>query len=316
MRVLLINIDSTIPNLALAKIEKYHKDRGDEVFYDLPMMACACDKIYVSCIFKENRHLCDEWLMYPNASIGGSGYSLSIVLPEEIEQIKPRINLGFTTRGCIRNCYFCIVPKKEGKIHSVGDIYDIWDGKAKEITLMDNNILALPDHFFKISQQLKDEKLRVDFNQGLDFRLLTDDICKELFSLKHTKEIRFAFDDIAYKSRVLKALDMLKHNGLKDWQTRWYLYVGVKDTFDTVYERCKILHENKQLIYMMRDRDKSVQQNKKFIALAKWTNWACFFKYDFFDVLRVSDHFSDYRPYFDVSVDKEICTDLFDRKAL
>ncbi len=300
MKILLVNIDSTIPNLALAKIEKYHKDNGDEVIYNLPMMASISDKIYVSCIFKENDHLCDEWLNYPNTLIGGSGHSLTTVLPKEIDEIKPHINLGFTTRGCIRNCHFCIVPKKEGKVHVVGDIYDLWDGKSKELTLMDNNILALPDHFYKISEQLKKEKLRVDFNQGLDFRLLTDDICKELFSIKHKMEIRFAFDDIAYKPRVLKALDMLRANGLKDWQTRWYLYVGVNDTFDTVYERCKILHDNKQLIYMMRDRDKRVQEDKKYIALAKWTNWACFFKYDFFEVVKMSEHFADYRPYFDI----------------
>jgi hypothetical protein len=301
---MLINIDSTLKNLALEKIRMYYTLRGDEVIDDMPIMASTCDKIFVSCIFSENNHLCDEWLNMPNTIIGGSGYSLTRTLPKEIEQIKPHINLGFTTRGCIRNCHFCIVPQKEGKIHIEGDIYDLWDGKSKKIILMDNNILALPDHFYKICEQLKKEKLRVDFNQGLDFRLLTDDICKELFSLKHCMEIRFAFDDIAYKPRVLKALDMLKRNGLKNWQTRWYLYVGVNDTFDTVYERCKILHDNKQLIYMMRDRDEKVQKDKKYIALAKWTNWACFFKYDFFEVLKVSEHFADYRTYFDVVVDK------------
>jgi hypothetical protein len=306
MRILLINIDSTIPNLALAKIEKYHKDKGNEVIYDLPLYKSLCDKIYVSCVFKENSEKCDEWLNTPNTIIGGSGYSLTRQLPDEIENIKPHINLGFTTRGCIRNCYFCIVPQKEGKIRPVGDIYDLWDGKSKTITVLDNNILALPEHFLNISSQLKKEKLKVDFNQGLDFRLLTDDLCKELFSIKHMMEIRFAFDDLSYKPRVLKTLEMLRRNGMKDWATRWYVYVGIKDTFDTVYERCKILHNEKQLIYMMRDRDKTVQENKQYIALAKWTNWACFFKYDFFQVLEKSEHFADYRPYFDVKVKKDI----------
>jgi hypothetical protein len=304
MKVLLINIDSTLPNLALAKIEKYHKDKGDEVIYDLPMMASICDKVYVSCIFSENNHLCDEWLNMPNTIIGGSGYSLTRTLPKEIEQIKPHINLGFTTRGCIRNCHFCIVPQKEGKIHAVGDIYDLWDGKSKQVIVMDNNILAMPEHFFKISEQLKKEKLRVDFNQGLDFRLLTDDIVKELFSLKHCMEIRFAFDDIAYKPRILRALELLKSNGLKDWQTRWYVYVGVNDTFETVYQRCRILLDNKQLIYLMRDRDPKVQTNRQFTALAKWTNWPSFFKYDFYEVMRQSECFADYRQYFDIEMPK------------
>ncbi|MDI6788875.1 MAG: hypothetical protein QME51_10930 [Planctomycetota bacterium] len=57
MRVLLVNIDSKIPNLALAKIEKYHKDRGDEIMYDMPLLKNKADKIYVSCVFTTNRHI-------------------------------------------------------------------------------------------------------------------------------------------------------------------------------------------------------------------------------------------------------------------
>jgi hypothetical protein len=298
MKILIIDIDSTIPNVALHKVAKYYGDQGHEVIWNNPLYKHIADKIYVSCIFSYNKHLCNEWVGHSATSIGGSGFDLSIALPPEIEQIKPKINIGFTTRGCIRNCHFCIVPKKEGKIRVEGDILDLWDGKSKTIMILDNNILALPEHFLKICKQLKDNNLRVDFNQGLDFRLLTDDICKELFSLKHCQEIRFAFDDIAYKARVLLALEMLKRNGLKSWQTRWYVYVGVKDTLETVYERCKLLCQEKQLIYMMRDRDKSVQENKQFIALAKWTNWTPFFKYDFYQVLEKSEHFKDYRKDF------------------
>jgi hypothetical protein len=298
MRVLIIDIDSTIANIALKKVEKYHFDKGDEVIWNNPLFAHTADKTYVSCVFSYNKHLCDEWIGRSGVEIGGSGFDLTKQLPPEIEAVKPKINIGFTTRGCIRNCHFCIVPKKEGKIHIVGDIYDFWDGKSKQVIILDNNILGVPEHFYRIAAQLKKESLRVDFNQGLDFRLLTDEICKELFSLKHCQEIRFAFDDISYKPMVLKSLDMLKRNGLKAWQTRWYVYVGVKDTLETVYQRCKILCEEKQLIYMMRDRDKSVQENKQFIALAKWCNWTPFFKYDFFDVLEKSEHFKDYRKDF------------------
>jgi hypothetical protein len=257
MQVLLVNLDSTIPNLALEKIKMYHKKQGDRVrqikdngLMSLPdpILIPTYDKIYVSCIFKCNAKLCEKWEGV--AEIGGSGYSLDIELPDEIEQLKPKINLGFTTRGCTRNCPWCIVPQKEGKIREVADLYDIWDGESNVITLMDNNILALPKTFFKVSKQIKKEGLKVDFNQGLDHRLLTDDIVKELLSLKYPNsagnKIRFAFDHISYKKSVLKALKLLKKYGLRDWQTRWYVYVGDYDTTETVIERLNILREWKR----------------------------------------------------------------------
>jgi len=294
MKVLLINIDSTIPNLALKKIEKYHLDKGDEVIWDLALAFNSVDKTYVSCIFPENRYKC--LIFQDKALIGGSGYNLSIKLPSEIEAIKPRINWGFTTRGCIRKCHFCFVPKMEGYIHVTGDIYDIWDGKSKEIFIMDNNILALSDHFKMICQQIRKENLHIDFNQGLDHRLLTEEIWHELLSLKHIHEIRFAFDDIAYKNTTTRALELMAKNGLKDWQTRWYVYVGVKDTFETVYERLNILLQYKQHAYLM--RDKAVYNNPVWIALSTWTSLKGAFKMDLDRLLQENDRFKGYAKYF------------------
>jgi len=278
MRVLLVDVDSKIPNLALHKIKAFHRAQGDEIHmqggnYPIPLLLDNYSKIYVSCVFSWNKLQCDEWEGL--AEIGGSGYSLEKVLPPEIEVMKPKINLGFVTRGCIRKCSFCVVPQKEGKIKEVADIYDVWDGKAKAITLMDNNILALPKTFFKICKQLKKENLEVDFNQGLDHRLLTDEICQELFSLKIRPEagnkLRFAFDDVAYEKTVLKALKILKKNGLKNWQTRWYVYVGVKDTLETVLHRVNLLRDWKQAAFVMRDRDERVQKCKEFMQVYRWS---------------------------------------------
>jgi hypothetical protein len=294
MQILLIDIDSKIPNLALHKIAKYHTDLGDTIIWNNPLMQYTSDKIYVSCVFDWNKDKCIEW--EGKAEIGGSGYSLKNILPEAIESIKPKINLGFTTRGCIRHCKFCIVPEKEGMVRAVADIYDIWDGKSKEIILLDNNILALPDHFFKIASQLKKEKLKVDFNQGLDHRLLTDEIAKELISLKHTHEIRFAFDDIGYTPSVVNALEILKNNNIKNWGTRWYIYVSPKDTFRTVMDRMVLLKEYKQATYVM--RDSKIYNIPEFIALASWGNTMGAFKMNFKDVLNKSKRLSPYKKYF------------------
>lgn len=291
---MLVSIDSKIPNLALCKIEKYHKDRGDEVFWDFPLMRNEMDKIYVSCVFDWNKDKCNDWEGI--AEIGGSGYSLTKTLPEEIEKVKPKINLGFTTRGCIRNCYFCIVPKKEGMIKVEGDIYDLWDGKSKEVTILDNNILALPEHFKLICSQIKKENLRVDFNQGLDHRLLTKELCQTLLSVKN-KELRFAFDHIGYKPMVLKAIKILKECGVGDWKTRWYVYVGENDTFESVYERMVILKENKQGVYVMRDR--KVYDKPEFIALASWGNTMGAFKIaSLKEILDSSKRMKPYKKYF------------------
>jgi len=306
-KVLLINIDSTIPNLALKKVEKYHLDRGDEVIWGMALALNQVDKCYVSCIFPENRYKC--LIFEGRALIGGSGYDMNVKLPPEIEAIKPRINWGFTTRGCIRNCYFCFVPRMEGKVRVEGDIYDIWDGRSKEITLMDNNILALPRHFKNICSQLRKEKLRVDFNQGLDHRLLTEDLWQELKSLKHQREIRFAFDDIGYTKTVTKALDLMKANGLKDWQTRWYVYVSTKDTFETVYSRLLILQQYKQHAYLM--RDKQVHDNPMWIAIATWTSFQGAFKFDLHRLLKENDRFKGYAQYFPYSKDSATHCNMF-----
>lgn len=294
MKILLINIDSTIPNLALKKIEKYHLDKGDEIIWDMALAFNLVDKTYISCVFPENRYKC--LIFEGKVMIGGSGYDLTIKLPPEIESIKPKINWGFTTRGCIRKCPFCFVPEMEGYIHIVGDLYDIWDGRSKEVMIMDNNILALPDHFKKICNQIRTESLRVDFNQGLDHRLLTEELWQELLSLRHIHEIRFAFDDIAYKNTAIKALELITRNGTKNWQTRWYVYVGIKDTFQTVYERLKILHDYKQLAYVM--RDKAVHDNPTWIGLSSWAGEPGKWKTEIQDLFNANnDTMKSYRKF-------------------
>lgn len=294
-KILLIDLDSKIPNLALKKIELYHKNLKDEVVYNVPLFKDCVDKIYVSCVFDWNKDKCSEWDGV--AEIGGSGYDLIKTLPNDIEQLNPKINLGFTTRGCIRNCYFCIVPKKEGKIRIVGDIYDLWDGKAKELIILDNNILAVPDHFKLVSNQLLKENLKVDFNQGLDHRLLTPEICELLLKLKHIQEIRFSYDDIGYRNSVEKALDMLKKAGMRDWKSRWYIYVSEKDTFETVYERMIYLRERKQTVFVMPDH--KVRSNIEIQALYTWGNVMGAFKMATFKEILNHKRFKKFKDHFD-----------------
>ena len=270
-KILIINIDSTIPNLALKKIEKYHLDKGDNVVWDMPLFRDCVDKIYVSCVFTKNRDICNEW--EGRADIGGSGYDLNKTLPDEIENIKPRINFGFTTRGCIRKCKFCIVPEKEGMIRTIGDIYDIWDGKSKELVVMDNNILALPTHFKKICEQLEKEKIKVDFNQGLDIRLLTDELAQSLSKVKHISEIRFAWDNPEDEDKIVRGLEILKRNKCK--RAMFYVLVGFNTTPEQDFYRFEVLRKLKQRAYCM--RYKTVKGNRLYTDMASWVNQQRFF---------------------------------------
>lgn len=272
MKILLINIDSKLPNIALHKIALYHQSKGDEVIWDFPLAKDIADKVYVSCIFDRNKDKCREWEGL--AEIGGSGYDITKKLPDEIEAVKPKINYGFTTRGCIRNCDFCIVPKKEGKIRIVGDIYDIWNGKSKWIILFDNNILALKEHFKIICGQLIKESLKVDFNQGLDIRLVNDDNALLLSKVKHLKQIRFAWDSMRDERIVKSGLKILtKH--IRPSKIMVYVLVG----FDTTHQEDMYRRNEIRALacdpFIMVFNNNASKLTKEF---ARWNNRYAFFK--------------------------------------
>lgn len=270
MKILLVNIDSKIPNLALYKIEKYHLDFGDIVdWFDKNnhFDPYNYDKIFVSCILSWNKWKTNYWADFEHAAIGGSGVSLSINLQKEIEDIKPKINLGFATRGCNRNCDFCIVPEKEGKVKVVGDVHDIWDGKSKEIMFLDNNILMLPDHFKLICSQLRDKKLKVDFNQGLDIRLMTDDLAKE-FSIIKFKKLRFAWDFMNMEKIFLKNMKKV-FKYVKPSRVMVYMLVGYNTTFKEDMYRLKKIRSLGCDAFVMKYNNQGDLLLREF---ARWNN--------------------------------------------
>lgn len=278
MKILLINIDSlekkkglaVWKNLALEKVRFYFENRGYQVedyMVGAPYEPKKHKSIWISCVFDWNK---DKILRFKNQKtrIGGSGIDLIKVLPSKIERMKPKTNFGFTTRGCIRKCPFCVVPKKEGKIKVVGDIYDLWDGIAEKIVLIDNNFLAAPeDHFYKVVNQIKKNKLTVDFNQGLDHRLLTDENYKALKGLKCYGYHRFAFDDIRQEKSVIRAIELMKRHGTI--ASFWYVLVGFNSTFEEDLYRAKLLQKHKQKAFIQRY---NYTKERMYIPLARWVN--------------------------------------------
>ncbi len=267
--IAIYNLEKKYINIALEKIKLYYQQQGDNVENYFALKHEQYDKIYVSSIFT----FTDKKYVTKDMIYGGTGFSLMSQLPIEIENMKPKINVGFTTRGCIRKCWFCVVPQKEGDIRAVGDIYDFWDGKTKIIKILDNNILALPKHFIRICKQIKKENLSVDFNQGLDIRLLNKKNISLLKSIKHL-EYKFAWDiEIKDMEKKLKLI--------KNEFGRCTIYVLAGINFDRELEKCNIIKFIGHNGYIQ--RLEKVRKIKKYITLARWVNQHHLFQTKIFD---------------------------------
>ena len=244
MRISLIDVDSKIPNLALMKISAYHKQKGDVVGFNLRNP----DKIYSSIVFKKNRGKANNKTLDGIERVfGGSGFDLSIKLPDEIEFIKPDYDLypseysqGFTTRGCIRNCYFCVVPSKEGQLIRNQHPKEFHDDRFNTIMVMDNNWLADREWFFETSRWIIDKGLHL-IEHGLDIRLIDEEIIGQLEDLK-IKLWHFAFDLTSLEPTIREKVQLLKDCGINTKNSvSIYCYVHDDSQYEDALYRCNVL---------------------------------------------------------------------------
>ena len=247
MKVKLIDIDNKyrgskrrgkrFPNLALMKISAYHKKNGDGVGFDIPNP----DITYISCVFSKNLCFAEKETKLATSPVvsGGSGISLDSALEEEIEFIKPdytlypfqEYSIGFTSRGCIRNCGFCIVHEKEGKFKRHQHIKEFHDFRFKSCKLLDNNILVDKDWFFEQTNWAIEHNVRLDFTQGLDIRLVTDEIAEQTKKTKFVdQQLRFAWDIAPFgatEKQVMSGIDTLRDHGINARRNvSFYVLVG------------------------------------------------------------------------------------------
>lgn len=234
MRIGIAQIDGKWPNLALMKLSAWHKAQGDQV--SIANGLERYDIVYASKVFDYT----PDWDSYPVADRiirGGTGFDMTVELPDEIEHIMPDYGLfnvkramGFTSRGCIRKCNFCIVSRKEGGIRRHAPISEFWSGQ-REVCLMDNNLTAAPEVLAEDCAFIRDHKLIADFHQGLDARLMTDAMAREIASVKHAGRIHFAWDSMAIEKPVLRGLEIMAQQ-VNSHRLTVYVLIG----FDTTPE--------------------------------------------------------------------------------
>lgn len=191
----------------------------------------------------------------------------------------------FTTRGCLRHCSFCAVPQTEGAFREL----DTW--KPAPI-VCDNNLLAASKkHFERVVQSLLPLPF-VDFNQGLDHRLLKDWHIDQMRRLNSVK-IRFAFDCVAQEAGLLSAIKRVKRAGFKDIGV--YVLIGFNDTPQDALYRLELVRSLGVRPNPMRYQPPNALQKNSYVAPG-WTELELRRTAKYYSCLRWLDHipFADY----------------------
>lgn len=316
MRIGLIDVDGhNFPNIPLMKISAWHKAQGDSVEWYQPLFSGHMDKVYMSKVFSFTPDY--EYFVDADEVIkGGSGYCIELVngkevyhkerdidLPYEIEHIYPDYSIyfgrikdmeqtayGFCSRGCPRGCDFCHVKDKpaDGRCsHKVADLSEFWHGQ-KYIELCDPNTLACKD-WKDIFQQLIDSKAYVDFNQGVDIRLMTKEKAEMLSRIK-LKTVHFAYD--RYQDRKIIEPKFRTFREVSGWG-RSKVQVYVLTNFDTTpsqdLERIYFLRSLDFSPYVMVYDKEHIHRGGYYQHLQRWVNN----RFLFWSV----DSFDEYEPW-------------------
>lgn len=166
---------------------------------------------------------------------------------------------GYASRGCVRKCHFCGVPKLEGAQREMPPLSNLVlgisekHGVKKDLILMDNNVTAsarykeviaeIRDLGFEagaiLNRDGKRIKRRVDFNQGVDARILAKSpmYLREM-STVCISPLRIAFDHIGVRKVYETSVRMAADNGITSLSN--YMLYNFKDTPDDLYTRMKL----------------------------------------------------------------------------
>lgn len=270
------------PPLGLLKLATYHQQRGDrvrlvngisddgfepDVIHVTSLFTYAWEPVHEVIRFYSSKYkkakvvvggvyasLCQDHL---KASFGDEIEIYQGIVPE-LDDLLPaywlipqwKSSILFSSRGCIRKCPFCSVPQLEPKFEAKKSIKHLIYAGHKKVTLWDNNILASP-YWRDIFNELQKSGLEVDFNQGLDARLLTEETALRLKRLR-IPIVRLAYDSKGIKKSLKKAIGLLKNVGIDGRRIVVYCLYNHLDTPEDFLERIKDLIDWGVVSYPMR----------------------------------------------------------------
>jgi len=234
------------------------------------------DTAYISVVFSwllQEAHQKAAWYRVQGLKVraGGPAVMLQPEILQDLAQVNgngvdalPHHNplATFTSRGCPRRCPFCVVPLIEG------DITELKNWQPRPI-VCDNNLLATSrKHFDRVIDKLKPVP-HVDFNQGLDARLLQPYHLERIAELD-LKKVRLAWDDTAHERQVTTALHLMKIIGIPKNKTSVYVLIGYKDTPEDALYRLTTLRKLKVSVFPMRYQPLTSVFRNQYVA-PHWT---------------------------------------------
>lgn len=320
MRIAVVDADligrkrHRFPNLACMKLSGYHKKLGDQVALKTDYESLEVfDRVYISKVFTDTP-VPDTALQLPNVSYGGTGffYNKAPPLPENVEHQMPDYELyqewvtqqlasglkpcevayytdysiGFLTRGCFRQCSFCVNQDYTCvQLHS--PLSEFYHPGRKKICLLDDNFLGSPD-WKRLLTELQRTGNSFQFKQGLDARLLTNEKSTALFDSKYDGDYIFAFDNLDDAEIIERKIQLSRRHTQAvmkfycfcgfDHTGRWDADFWKQDIFDLL-ARIEILMQNRCLPYVMRFyRYTESPYRGVYISIARWCNQPSFYK--------------------------------------
>lgn len=269
-RILLLQLDGKMPNLALMRIAAHHRALGDAIEFRNARTTAAVerglfddhDRVYASLIFTASRPIATRLLeVRPDSVVGGTGWDLTrtlddygITTHEHDYSIYPRWrpSIGFTQRGCRLRCGFCVVPRKEGSVRPDLTVYEIWRGEPwpRDLILLDNDFFGAPTWPDRI-EEMRHGGFRVSFSQGINVRMLNDESAAAIASVRYfddgfrDRRIYTAWDSLRDEARVFEGLGALVGHGVRPSHIMVYMLIGYapNETHDEREHRRRRLRE-------------------------------------------------------------------------
>lgn len=302
----LIDVDGhNFPNLCLMKISGFHKSIGNTVEWWDSNPEKHYDIVYMSKVFSDAYSPDVPTPINADKIIkGGTGYAITLEngievyrkeldppLPPYIEcaypdysiypeytgyglSLKKQTAYGRLTQGCPRGCAFCHVAAKEGKCsRKVAELSMFYEGQGS-ICLGDPNILACPQSI-DLLEELHATGAKIEFNQGLDARLITPRKAELLASMK-LKAPHFAMDTMEALEPARKGMQMYvdaykRLHGKWDWRNaKCFCLTNFGTSHAEDMERIKAIQDCQCQPYVMIYNKPSAPKITR--RLQRWTN--------------------------------------------